>query len=97
MAEKKFIPLSIPNFAGNEQKYVDEAVQAGWVSTGGAFIKRMEQDLARFLHVENVACCQSGTSALHLALVAAGVRPGDVVRGGQSGQVSVCDAGLYRL
>ena len=79
MAEKKFIPLSIPNFAGNEQKYVDEAVQAGWVSTGGAFIKRMEQDLARFLHVENVACCQSGTSALHLALVDAGVRPGDVV------------------
>lgn len=79
MSEKKFIPLSIPNFAGNEQKYVDEAVQAGWVSTGGAFIRRMEQDLAAFLHVENVACCQSGTSALHLALVDAGVRPGDVV------------------
>lgn len=79
MAEQRFIPLSIPNFAGNEQKYVDEAVQAGWVSTGGAFIRRMEQDLAKFLHVENVACCQSGTSALHLSLVDAGVRPGDVV------------------
>ena len=79
MAEQRFIPLSIPNFAGNEQKYVDEAVQTGWVSTGGAFIRRMEQDLAQFLHTENMACCQSGTSALHLSLVDAGVRPGDVV------------------
>ena len=35
--------------------------------------------MAEFLHVDNVAACQSGTSALHLALVEAGVRPGDVV------------------
>ena len=33
---KKFIPLSVPNFEGNEQKYVDEAVKTEWVSTGGA-------------------------------------------------------------
>ena len=75
----KFIPLSIPNFEGNEKKYVDEAVEQGWVSTGGAFITRLEEDIARFLHVENVAACQSGTAALHLSLVEAGVKPGDVV------------------
>lgn len=75
----KFIPLSIPNFEGNERKYVDDAIDQGWVSTGGAYITKLEQEMAKFLHVENVAACQSGTSALHLSLVEAGVRPGDVV------------------
>ena len=75
----KFIPLSIPNFEGNEKKYVDEALEQGWVSTGGAYITKLEKDLADFLHVENVAACQSGTSALHLSLIEAGVKPGDFV------------------
>ena len=75
----KFIPLSIPNFEGNERKYVDDAIDQGWVSTGGAYITKLEQEMAKFLHVENVAACQSGTSALHLSLVEAGVKPGDVV------------------
>ncbi len=75
----KFIPLSIPNFEGNERKYVDDAIEQGWVSTGGAYISQLESDLANFLCVENVAACQSGTSAIHLSLVEAGVKPGDVV------------------
>ena len=75
----KFIPLSIPNFEGNERKYVDDALDQGWVSTGGAYITKLEQEMAKFLHVKNVAACQSGTSALHLSLVEAGVKPGDVV------------------
>lgn len=75
----RFVPLSIPNFEGNERKYVDDAVSQGWVSTGGAYITEFEKKLAAFLHTENVAACQSGTSALHLSLVEAGVRPGDTV------------------
>ena len=74
-----FIPLSIPNFEGNEKKYVNEALDAGWVSTGGAYITKLEQSMAKFLQVGNVAACQSGTSALHLSLVEAGIKPGDVV------------------
>ena len=74
-----FIPLSIPNFEGNEKKYVNDAIEQGWVSTGGAYITKFEQALAEFLHVENVAACQSGTSALHLSLVEAGVGPEDAV------------------
>lgn len=75
----KFIPLSIPNFEGNEKKYVNDALDQGWVSTGGAYITKLEQEMAKFLHIENVAACQSGTSALHMSLVEAGVKPGDVV------------------
>ena len=73
------IPLSIPNFEGNEKEYVDDAILQGWVSTGGAYITRLEEALAEYLHTKNVAACQSGTSALHLSLVSAGVGPGDVV------------------
>ena len=75
----RFIPLSIPNFEGNEKKYVNDAIEQGWVSTGGAYITKLEQQMAEFLHTDNVAACQSGTAALHLSLVEAGVRPGDVV------------------
>lgn len=75
----KFVPLSIPNFEGNEKKYTLDAVEQGWVSTGGAYITRMEKQLADFLQVGEVAACQSGTSALHLSLIEVGVQPGDVV------------------
>lgn len=75
----RFIPLSVPNFEGNEKKYVNDAVEQGWVSTGGAYITKLEKQLAEYLHTDNVAACQSGTAALHLSLVEAGVRPGDVV------------------
>lgn len=75
----KMIPLSIPNFEGNERKYVDDAIDQGWVSTGGAYITKLEQKMAEFLHTDNVAACQSGTSALHLSLIEAGVQPGDIV------------------
>lgn len=79
MTINKFIPLCVPNFEGNERKYVDDAIDQGWVSTGGAYITKLEQEMAQFLNVEDVAACQSGTSALHLSLVEAGVLPGDMV------------------
>lgn len=75
----KVIPLSVPNFEGNEKKYVDDAVDKVWVSTGGAYVNQFEKNLADFLHTDNVCVCQSGTSALHLSLVQAGVTIGDCV------------------
>lgn len=75
----KYIPLSIPNFEGNERNYVDDAIDQGWVSTGGAYISKLEKNMAEYLHTHDVAACQSGTSALHLSLVESGVKPGDVV------------------
>lgn len=76
---EKYIPLSVPNFEGNEQKYVNDAVQQGWVSTGGAYVKEFEKKLAEYLHTDDVAVCQSGTAALHLALISCRVMPGDMV------------------
>ena len=99
----RFIPLSIPNFEGNEKKYVDNALEQGWVSTGGAYIKKLEENMAKFLQIENVAACQSGTSALHLALVEAGVKTGDVVIVptltfiAAVNPVSICNTCIYGL
>ena len=75
----RFIPLSVPNLSGNEKKYALDAIKQTWVSTGGAYITEFEHKLADFMHVEQVAACQSGTSALHLALIECGVQSGDAV------------------
>lgn len=79
MHKERFIPLSVPNLCGNERRYVEDAVAQGWVSTGGAYITRLEKELAGYLLVEEVAACQSGTAGIHLSLVEAGVQPGDMV------------------
>lgn len=73
------IPLSVPNFEGNELKYVTDAVSQGWVSTGGAYITKMEEQVAAFLHIPDAVACQSGTSALHLSLIECGVQAGELV------------------
>ena len=73
------IPLSVPNFEGNEEKYVTKAVSEGWVSTGGAYVSELEKNLAEYLKVPEVAACQSGTAGLHLAMIESGVEPGDHV------------------
>lgn len=75
----KFIPLSVPNFEGNEEKYVLDATRQGWVSTGGEYVATLEKNLARYINTDDIAVCQSGTSALHLSLIEADVKPGDAV------------------
>ena len=75
----RFIPLSVPNMEGNEKKYVLDAIEQTWVSTGGAYITEFEHRLSNFIKTENVAACQSGTSALHLSLLECGVERGDAV------------------
>lgn len=72
------IPLSIPNFEGNELKYASDAVGQGWVSTGGAYVSRMEEMLSEYTASCAVAC-QSGTAALHMALYELGITYGDLV------------------
>lgn len=49
MTEKKFIPLSVPNFCGNEKAYVNDAVVSEWVSTGGSLVPKFEQAVASYV------------------------------------------------
>lgn len=72
------IPLSVPNFEGNEVKYASDAVSQGWVSTGGAYVSKIEEMLSEYTSSYAVAC-QSGTSALHMALYDLGISHGYMV------------------
>ena len=74
-----FIPLSVPNFSGNEKKYVEDAVVSEWVSTGGSKVTDFEQAVADYVGMERAVACNSGTSGLHLANLVAGVGRGDEV------------------
>ena len=73
------IPLSVPNFEGNESKYVSDAVTQGWVSTGGAYVEKFEDMIAQYTNSPMAVACQSGTAGLHLSLIEAGVGSDDMV------------------
>lgn len=73
------IPLAVPEISGNEWAYVKECLDTGWVSSVGAFVDRFETDFARGLGAKYAVAMQSGTAALHVALLAAGVEPEDEV------------------
>jgi aminotransferase in exopolysaccharide biosynthesis len=73
------IPLSVPELRGNEWTYVKECLDTGWVSSAGKFVDRFEQEIARYTGAKHAVACTSGTAALHIALVLAGVRPDDEV------------------
>lgn len=77
--EQKFIPLSVPNLRGNELKYITDAVEQEWVSTGGAYIQKFEENIADYLKVKQAVACQSGTAAIHLALIESDIQADDEV------------------
>lgn len=71
--------LHEPEFAGNEREYVLETIDSGWVSSVGSYVDRFEQMLAEIVGADRVVATGNGTAALHIALLLAGVRPGDEV------------------
>lgn len=75
----RFIPLSVPNLKGNELKYVTQAIESEWVSTGGAFIDEFEKKTAKYVGSVGAVACQSGTAGIHLSLIANNIQPNDAV------------------
>lgn len=79
MAEK--IWLSSPHMSdeGYEKEYIEEAFKTNWIAPLGTNVNEFEKELAAKVGVEHAAALVSGTSAIHLALKAAGVGEEDVV------------------
>lgn len=71
--------LSSPTMHGDELKYMQEAYDTNWMTTAGSNINAVEKQIADYIGVKNVVGLSSGTSALHLAIKLAGVKPGDNV------------------
>ena len=76
---KKSIPVSHPWFPGREKEYVNECLDTMWVSSIGRFIGRFEEEFARYCGARHAIATCNGTTALHLALLAQGLEPGDEV------------------
>jgi len=76
---QSFIPISNPALVGNELKYVTDCVQSSWISSVGTYVQKFEEAFAGFCGSEHAVACSNGTTALHLALLALGVKPGDEV------------------
>ena len=90
MEERKMIYLCLAHMSeeGVEQKYVKEAFDTNWVVPMGPNVNAFEQDLANMANSKSdgsepldrtVVCLSAGTAAVHLALIACGVKPGDEV------------------
>ncbi len=73
------IPIAQPKLAGNEKRYVMDCLDSNWISSIGKYISLFEESFASFCGVKHAVAVNNGTSALHLALVALNLQPGDEV------------------
>ena len=73
------IPLCVPELRGNEWRYVKECLDTGWVSSVGPFVEQLEESVASYAGATHGVATSTGTAALHIALLVAGVKPDDEV------------------
>ena len=73
------IPVSEPDIGEREIEYVDDAVRSGWVSSHGEYISKFEKGFRSYIGTEYGLTTSNGTTALHLALSAIGIKEGDEV------------------
>jgi perosamine synthetase len=74
-----YFPVAEPKLGDAELRYVSECVLTGWVSSAGKFVKKFEEQFAEFCGTKYGISSSSGTTALHLSLVALGIGSGDEV------------------
>ncbi len=77
--ETHFLPVAEPSLLGKELEYVTDAVLSTWISSRGKYIDRFESEFSSFVQCKYGVCTSNGTTALHLALVALNIGPGDEV------------------
>ncbi|MBS1778203.1 MAG: LegC family aminotransferase [Bacteroidetes bacterium] len=71
---EEFIPLHAPYFGGNEKKYLADTIDSTFVSSVGAYVNRFEDMMAEITGAKYAIATTNGTTALHLALIVAGVK-----------------------
>ncbi len=74
-----FIPVCEPFLDGREREYVEKTIRDGWISSSGEYINEFEKKFAQYMGVKNAITTNNGTTALHLALAALKIGPGDEV------------------
>ena len=79
MTENSKIWLSPPHMGGTERDLVENAFETNWIAPVGPYISAFEKKLSILSENSHIAALSSGTAAIHLALILAGVRKGDSV------------------
>lgn len=74
-----FIPVYQPSITNLEKKYVNECLDSSWISSRGKYVDLFENSFAQKTNVDYALTVCNGTVALHLALLALGIGPGDEV------------------
>lgn len=92
---QEFTPLSVPVFAGNEKKYLEECIDTTFVSSVGKFVDRFEEEIARYTGAKKAVVCVSGTNALHMSLMLSGVERDDEVLTQALTFIATCNALSY--
>lgn len=75
----KFFPVYRPDLHGNEKKYVNDCLDTTWISSRGKYVSAFEEHFANYLEIEHATAVSNGTVAIHVALLALGIGPGDEV------------------
>lgn len=77
--ERKRIYLSSPTMHGDEQRLVQEAFDTNWVAPLGPNVNAFEKEMEEYTGCGHAAALSAGTAALHLAMILAGIKEGDIV------------------
>lgn len=89
------VPLHAPCFVGNEKKYLDECIDSTFVSSVGKFVDRFEEMVAEYTGARKAVVCVSGTNALHMGMMLAGVERNDEVLTQALTFIATCNAISY--
>jgi perosamine synthetase len=90
-----FIPLHEPKIIGNEKKYLNECIDSTFISSAGKFVDKLENEIENYTGAKYAIATNSGTSALHIALLLANVENGDEVITQPLTFVATCNAISY--
>jgi len=74
-----YIPIYEPLMKGNEMKYLIDCISTNWISSGGAYVKKFEDMFSSLYYKKKALSVSSGTTGLHIALAALGLKNGDEV------------------
>ncbi len=89
------IPVCEPTIGRKELKYVKDCVKSNWISSKGKYIKKFEEEFAKFCNTKYAVVCSSGLASMHLALASLGIKKGDEVIVPDFTMIATSNAVLY--
>ena len=89
------VPVSEPQFLGNESLYLNDCIKSGWISSKGKYVKLFEKSFSKFIKSKYTLSVTSGTTALHLSLASLGIKKQDEIIVPNLTFISPVNAAIY--